>query len=157
MILNLSIGQGQIVTPLQLSNYMAGMANGQAIFRPHLMREVRDPKGHLIERAKPEVLHALKLTPAEHTLILKALSEVVNGAGGTGGRARVPGIWVGGKTGSAENPHGKLTHGLFVGAAPLDNPRIAVAVVLENAGHGGSVAAPIAGAIMKRFFENAAQ
>ncbi len=157
MILNLAIGQGQIVTPLQLSNYMAGMANGQVIYKPHLMREVRDPRGHLVLAAKPEVLHALKLTQAEHELLIKSLSEVVNGAGGTGGRAKVPGVWVGGKTGSAENPHGKLTHGLFVGAAPLDNPRIAIAVVLENAGHGGSVAAPIAGAIMKRFFDNAAQ
>jgi penicillin-binding protein 2 len=73
--------------------------------------------------------------------------------GGTGRRARVPGIPVGGKTGSAENPHGDKTHGLFVGCAPVDNPVIAVAVVVENAGHGGTVAAPVAGAVMQRFFE----
>jgi penicillin-binding protein 2 len=131
------------------------MANGQVIYKPHFLREVRGPQGHLIMRAKPEALREPKLSAAEHELILKSLSEVVNGAGGTGGRARVPGVWVGGKTGSAENPHGKLTHGLFVGAAPLDNPRIAVAVVLENAGHGGSVAAPIASAVMRRFFADA--
>lgn len=155
MILNLSIGQGQIATPIQLANYMAGMANGHAIYRPHFLREVRDPKGHLVRRVKSEVLHDLKLTPPEHELILESLSEVVNGSHGTGSRARVPGVWVGGKTGSAENPHGDLTHALFIGAAPLDNPRIAVAVVMENVGHGGSNAAPIAGALMKRFFANA--
>ena len=71
---------------------------------------------------------------------------------GTAGRARVPGVRVGGKTGSAENPQGDKTHALFICAAPLDNPTIAVAVVLENAGHGGSFAAPIAGALLRRFF-----
>jgi penicillin-binding protein 2 len=72
--------------------------------------------------------------------------------GGTGGRAAVPGIPVGGKTGSAENPQGELTHALFAACAPMDDPVIAVAVVLENAGHGGSVAAPIAGDVLRCFF-----
>jgi penicillin-binding protein 2 len=151
LILNLSIGQGQIATPLQLANYVAGMANGKAIYRPHFLREVRDPRGRLVSAARPEVLHKLNLSPGEHDLIIKSLSEVVNGVRGTGSRAKVPGVWVGGKSGSAENPHGKLTHALFVAAAPLDNPQIAVAVVLENAGGGGAKAAPIAGALMKRY------
>jgi penicillin-binding protein 2 len=150
LTLNLSIGQGQIVTPLQLADYAAGLVNGDVIYRPHFLREARDARGRLVEQSRPEVLHQVKLTPAEHELILKSLSEVVNGAGGTGGRARVPGVWVGGKTGSAENPHGDLTHALFIGVAPLDAPRIAVAVVLENVGHGGSMAAPIAGALIRR-------
>jgi penicillin-binding protein 2 len=155
MILNLSIGQGQIATPIQLANYMAGMVNGHAIYRPHFLREVRDPQGHLVLKTQTEKLHDLKTTPEIHKLMIQALSEVVNGSRGTGGRAKVPGVWVGGKTGSAENPHGNLTHALFIGAAPLDNPRIAVAVVMENVGHGGSMAAPIAGALMKRYFQNA--
>jgi len=151
LILNLSIGQGQIATPLQLANYVSGMANGKQIFKPHFLREVRDPRGHLVSAAKPEVLHNLKLSQGEHELIIKSLSEVVNGVRGTGKRAQVPGVWVGGKSGSAENPHGDVTHALFVSAAPLDNPQIAVAVVLENAGGGGAMAAPIAGALMKRY------
>src|SRR5690606_6454424 len=97
------------------------------------------------------VLHDLNLSPGEHDVIRKALSEVVNGERGTGKRAQVPGVWVGGKSGSAENPHGDVTHALFVAAAPLDDPQIAVAVVLENAGGGGAKAAPIAGALMKRY------
>jgi penicillin-binding protein 2 len=151
LILNLSIGQGQIVTPLQLANYTAGMANGDFIYRPHFLREVRDPRGHLMHTVKPEVLHAVNLSHEEHTLILKSLSEVVNGERGTGRRAKVPGVLVGGKSGSAENPHGDVTHALFVSAAPLDNPQIVVSVVLENAGGGGAKAAPIASALMKRY------
>jgi penicillin-binding protein 2 len=155
MVLNLSIGQGHLSTPLQLANYVAGLVNGHAVYKPHFLREVRDTRGRLVHRARPEKLHDLKLTPDEHKLVITALSEVVNGARGTGRRAAVPGKWTGGKTGSAENPHGELTHALFIGAAPLDDPRIAVAVVLENKGGGGAFAAPIAGALMKRYFENA--
>jgi penicillin-binding protein 2 len=150
LILNLSMGQGQIVTPLQLANYMSGLANGNSIYKPHFLREVRDPRGHLIRATKPEVLHKLNLLPGEHEMIIKSLSEVVNGPRGTGSRARVPGVWVGGKSGSAENPHGDVTHALFIAAAPLDAPQIAVAIVLENAGGGGAKAAPIASALMKR-------
>jgi penicillin-binding protein 2 len=151
LILNLSIGQGQIATPLQLANYMSGMANGKYIYRPHFLREVRDPRGHLVHAAKPEVLHKLNLSEGEHALIIKSLYEVVNGPRGTGSRAKVPGVLVGGKSGSAENPHGDVTHALFVAAAPLDNPQIAVSVVLENAGGGGAKAAPIASALMKAY------
>jgi penicillin-binding protein 2 len=74
------------------------------------------------------------------------------GPGGTGGWAAVPGVPVGGKTGSAENPQGEKTHALFVACAPVDDPVIAIAVVAENAGHGGSVAAPIAGKILRYYF-----
>ena len=72
-------------------------------------------------------------------------------AAGTGGAARVPGVRVAGKTGTAQNPHGQ-DHALFVCYAPVDSPRVAVAIVVENAGHGGSIAAPRAGAMLKRLF-----
>ncbi|HEX7510343.1 MAG TPA: penicillin-binding transpeptidase domain-containing protein, partial [Chitinivibrionales bacterium] len=72
--------------------------------------------------------------------------------GGTAGRAQVPHVPVGGKTGSAENPHGEKTHALFAGCAPVDSPMIAVAVVAENAGHGGTIAAPVGGALMRYYF-----
>jgi penicillin-binding protein 2 len=134
---------------------MGGMADGHVIYRPRLLREVREARGHLVTRSEASVLHEVGLDDAERELLRKSLSEVVNGEKGTGWRARVPGVWVGGKTGSAQNPHGDVTHAIFVGAAPLDDPRIAVAIVLENAGGGGAVAAPIAGALMRRFFENA--
>lgn len=152
LVLNLSIGQGQISTPLQLANYAAGLGNGKAIFKPHLIKEVRDRSGNTILRPQPEVLHTLGITEEQHQIILKAMEQVVNAPHGTGGRARVPDVVVGGKTGSAENPHGGLTHALFIGVAPLYQPELAVAVVLENVGHGGSLAAPIAGEIFRHYF-----
>jgi len=70
--------------------------------------------------------------------------------GGTGGAARVAGIQVAGKTGTAQNPHGK-DHAWFIGFAPYDNPKIAICVLVENAGFGGTEAAPIAGLCFERF------
>jgi len=70
---------------------------------------------------------------------------------GTGTAARVQDLRVGGKTGTAQNPHGN-DHALFVCYAPVDNPRIAMAFVIENSGHGGSIAAPMAGAILRKLF-----
>ena len=70
---------------------------------------------------------------------------------GTGTAARVPGVAVAGKTGTAQNPHGK-DHALFVCYAPVEHPTIAMAIVVENSGHGGSVAAPLAGQILRRLF-----
>jgi penicillin-binding protein 2 len=84
-------------------------------------------------------------------VIREAMESVVL-PGGTGGRATVPGIAVGGKTGSSQNPQGDKTHALFIACAPIDNPVIAIAVVVENAGHGGSIAAPIAGDVLRYFF-----
>jgi penicillin-binding protein 2 len=152
LVLNLSIGQGQIATPLQLANFAAGLGNGKVIYRPHLIKQVRDRAGNTLEEPGPEILHHLNLTPDQHEAILKAMEEVVNSPRGTGGRARLADVVVGGTTGSAENPHGGLTHALFIGVAPLYQPELAIAVVLENVGHGGSLAAPIAGELFRHYF-----
>jgi penicillin-binding protein 2 len=153
LVLNLSIGQGQIVTPLQLANYAAGLGNGKYVFKPHFVKEVRDRAGHTVRTYQPEVLHQLTMTDEQHQILLKAMESVVNSPRGTGGRARQTDVIVGGKTGSAENPHGGKTHALFIGVAPLYQPELAIAVVLENVGHGGSLAAPIAGSIFREYFK----
>ncbi len=153
LVLNLSIGQGQIVTPLQLANYAAGLGNGKVVYKPHLIKEIRDREGQTIVRYEPQILSRLDITDGQRQVIWKALESVVNSPRGTGGRARVEGVLVGGKTGSAENPHGGKTHALFVGVAPLYQPELAIAVVLENVGHGGSFAAPIAGEIFRHYFK----
>jgi penicillin-binding protein 2 len=153
LVLNLSIGQGQLATPLQLANYAAGLANGKVVYKPHFLKEIKDRAGNRVIQYQPQVLHHLEMTPDQHAVILKAMESVVNGPRGTGGRSRVPDVIVGGKTGSSENPHGGLTHALFIGAAPLYQPELAIAVVLENVGHGGSFAAPIAGAIFREYFK----
>jgi cell division protein FtsI/penicillin-binding protein 2 len=123
------------------------------LYRPFLMKEVRSADGIVITQQTPTVNHALNLDTAIISALHKSLEEVM-AAGGTGGRANVPGIRVGGKTGSAENPHGEKTHALFMGCAPIESPVIAISAVLENAGHGGSVAAPVAGAVLRYYFAN---
>jgi len=151
-ILNLSIGQGQLVTPLQMANMFGAMATNAGTYRPHLMKEIIDVEGNLIESYQPEMTHNETMSDSIHALVLRAMEEVITGHRATGGRARIKGIRVGGKTGSAENPHGEETHAWFAAAAPLEAPEIAIAIVMENAGGGGSVAAPIAGKMMKYYF-----
>jgi len=153
LVLNLSIGQGQIATPLQLANLAAGLGNGKVIYKPHIMKEVRDRAGKVVAVHQPEILRNLEYSKEQQGAILEAMEAVVHAPHGTGSRAKVPGVLVGGKTGSAENPHGGLTHALFIGVAPLYQPELAIAVVLENVGHGGSLAAPIAGEIFRYYFK----
>lgn len=154
LILNLAIGQGQLATPLQIANMAAGIGNGRNLYRPHLLKEIIDPRsGKVVGYPESTLVRRLPF-PAEHVQILhEAMDSVVNGAHGTARSCRLPGIRVGGKTGSAENPHGEHTHALFAGVAPMEAPEIAVGVVIENAGHGGSVAAPIAAKVLRRYFE----
>jgi len=154
LILNLSIGQGQLVTPLQVAEMAAGIGNGRELWRPHLLKDIIDPRtGKVVGHADSTFVRKLPFTAEQVASVQASLDSVVNGSQGTGHQAGVPGIRVGGKTGSAENPHGDLTHALFAGMAPMDAPEIAIGVVLENAGHGGSMAAPIAGKIFRRYFE----
>ncbi len=157
MVLDLAIGQQQVFTPIQLAVMVAAMGNEKYRYVPYLLKEIRAGNN-----AVEKQFHGVDSIPlnAKHESILQVkegMRRVVMEPGGTGHAATVPGIVVGGKTGSAENPHGKKTHGLFVCVAPLDNPVIAIAVVAENAGHGGSVAAPVAGAMLRYYFNNTAE
>jgi len=154
LILNLAIGQGELVTPLQLATMVGGVSNGRQVMRPHLMQSILDPETNKpIRNSENNVLHKLDWSDGTIATIHAAMDSVVNGVHGTGHSARLPGIRVGGKTGSAENPHGEKTHALFVCAAPMDAPEIAIGIIVENGGHGGSIAAPIAGKILKAYFQ----
>ncbi len=151
LVLDLAIGQTQVVTPIQLALMVGGLANSHALYKPYIVKEERSDDGAVLRQVRSVLKSTLNFQPATEEAISEALESVIK-AGGTGGRAAVPGVPVGGKTGSAENPHGDLTHALFVAAAPVKNPVIAIAVVVENAGHGGSIAAPIAGEVLRYFF-----
>ncbi|MFP4164682.1 MAG: penicillin-binding protein 2 [Chitinispirillaceae bacterium] len=151
LVLDLAIGQQQIFTPLQLVLMTGGLGNGKAIYRPFLLKEERSSNGLVVRQNTPSVLSDLNVDEKSIQVTREALEAVVN-PGGTGWRAAVSGIPVGGKTGSAQNPHGDLSHALFVGAAPVDDPVIAIAVVVENAGGGGAMAAPVAGEVLRYFF-----
>jgi len=147
LLLNLAIGQGELlVTPLQLALMAAEVANGGAALRPHVVKEIRGaPDYHVPHPIQPGFTASDAVWQAVH----EGLELVVES--GTGTAARVTDVRVAGKTGTAQNPHGQ-DHALFVCYAPVDNPRIAMAFVIENSGHGGSIAAPMAGAVMRRLF-----
>ncbi len=151
LVLDLAIGQQQVLTPLQLALMVGGIGAGSYIYQPHLLKEERNSEGMVVNQRRPVVMNALTVDKAVFDVVHEGMAAVVN-PGGTGSRAAVPGIQVGGKTGSAQNPHGKLSHALFVACAPLDDPVIAMVVVVENAGGGGAVAAPIAGAVLRYYF-----
>ena len=147
LLLNLAIGQGELLlTPLQLALVTAEVASNGRPLRPHVVQRVRGARE--FRPARPVQL-GLPADPAIWQPVQEAMERAV--AAGTGAAARVPGVRVGGKTGTAQNPHGE-DHALFVCYAPVDSPRVAVAIVVENAGHGGSVCAPRAGEMMRRLF-----
>lgn len=150
--LNLSIGQGYVAaTPLQMAGLAAIVANDGVGYRPHLIRAMREPVGGKAVAVQPEVSHHIQASPEFWGTLRGALRGVVTE--GTATVANLPGLDIAGKTGSTEfaaSRNGK-THAWFVGFAPADHPKIAVAVLLEDAGHGGDVAAPIAAEILKKY------
>jgi penicillin-binding protein 2 len=151
--LNFAIGQGFLsTTPIQMANVAALAANNGVNYRPHLVRKIMDPFGEqVIQNLQPEVLHRIEAPDEFWATMKSALVDVIED--GTAGSARIPGVRWGGKTGSAEHGRGVKTHGWFVGFAPAEDPKIAICVLVEAAGHGGEVAAPIAKEIVKRYLE----
>lgn len=152
MVLNQAIGQSQAFTPLQIALMTAGIGNGKYRYQPYMMSKVINADNE-VERRQEKYGIPIRVKESSITAVKEGMIRVIDSSGGTGRRARVRGIPVGGKSGSAQNPHGIKTHALFVAAAPLDNPTIAIAVILENAGHGGSVAAPIVGEVLNYYFD----
>jgi penicillin-binding protein 2 len=154
LVLNLAIGQGEVsVTPVKLAQLTAFLANGGTIVRPHVIR-IRDLKGAPVPGASvrtDSLREAVPINSRSMASARAAMEAVVNDEGGTGGSAKVEGVRVAGKTGTAQNPHGN-DHALFVCYAPAESPRIVVAVLVENAGHGSTAAAPIAQKVLQAFF-----
>jgi penicillin-binding protein 2 len=151
LMLNLAIGQGEILaTPVQMVQVAAAFGNGGRFWTPHLFLRLEEPGGRILREARVRS-HRIDISEKTLAVLGDAMLGVVEDEKGTGRAARVPGVRVAGKTGTAQNPHGE-DHAWFIALAPVDDPRVALAVVVENAGHGGSVAAPIAGEILRAFF-----
>ncbi len=149
-VVSLGVGQGEIgVSPLQMARYAAALANGGTLLHPHAVERIYDRRTGRSSDVDPRPV-SLGLKPETIRILREGMREVVQEPGGTGGLARIPGIESAGKTGTAENPHG-ADHAWYIGFAPFDNPRIAIAVLLENSGFGGAKAAPIAGKLMQRY------
>lgn len=144
-IISLSIGQGEMgVTPLQMANYCATIANRGWFYPPHVIKSI---KGSSID--------SLYLTKQRTSIDKKYFTPIVEGMrnvviAGTGRIAQLDSLTICGKTGTAQNPHGK-DHSIFIAFAPMDNPKIAVAVYVENAGYGATWAAPIASLMIEKY------
>jgi penicillin-binding protein 2 len=147
---NTAIGQGYVsVSPAQMATVVSSAAMGGIRMRPSVVERVDDAEGNAIRTFEAVVESDLGLDTHAIETVRKAMRLVVDA--GTGRRARVEGLAVGGKTGTAQNPQGG-DHAWFIGAAPIDDPKIGVCVMLENAGaHGGTVAAPIAQYVLERY------
>lgn len=142
-----SIGQGEVkVTPLQMANLAAIMANRGYYYEPHLVSSI----GHQGPLPKFNVKKKTMVNEKHFDAIVEGMRRVVNEPGGTARRAKLKDIVVAGKTGTAQNPHGE-DHSVFMAFAPLDNPKIAIAVFVENAGFGGTWAAPIASLMIEKY------
>jgi penicillin-binding protein 2 len=150
-VISMAIGQGEVgTTPLQMANMTAAIANRGYFYTPHIVKAIG------VDRTIDEQFvtkHKIDIDSANFEEIILGMEAAVNG--GEGATATVAGlkdIIVCGKTGTAQNPHGK-DHSVFIAFAPKENPRIAIAVYIENAGFGATYAAPIASLMIEKFIK----
>lgn len=140
---NMAIGQGDVlVTPVQMAAAYAGIGNAGTVMRPHVLKEVLDSEGTPIRAQEPEVLSDTGVSDKSLAVMKRALVDVTEEGTARGSFIGFD-VTVAGKTGTAE-VKGKDDYAWFVAFAPAKNPRYAVSVVIEQAGHGGAVAAPVA-------------
>jgi penicillin-binding protein 2 len=164
--LSISIGQGfNLVTPLQMAVFTAAVANGGTLFRPRIVRQIKDVAGNVVKKTDPEIIGGIPAGEKTLDLIKKGLTDVVQGNRGTARSIRIKGIEMAGKTGTAQVFSRKTgekfdneklerrlqDHAWFVCYAPAKNPVIAISVIIEHGEHGSSAAAPVAGALVEKY------
>ncbi len=144
---SIGIGQGELqITPLQMANLAAIIANRGFYYTPHFAKEFKGDSSDVL--APYQERHYTKVHPRHFEVVVDGMRKVV--IAGTGLRANIPDIELCGKTGTVENVHGK-DHSTFIAFAPKDNPKIAVAVYVENGGYGSTYAAPISSLIIEKY------
>lgn len=164
-----AIGQSFVLTTtLQLANLYAALGNGGTLYRPFIVKKIESSEGKVLKEFHSEVLSQVHLNPKTVELVKQGLWGVINSPIGTGYSQRIPGVDFVGKTGTvqvirlaADKIYTKCEsmkfhdrhNAIFVGFAPVKDPTIAVAIVGEHACHGGTGAAPIARAIIKKYLE----
>lgn len=147
-IYSLGIGQGEIgIIPVQMANLATIMANRGYYFTPHLIKSIGDKGPHARFKQK----HSVGIQESYFQPVVDGMEQVV--MAGTAVRSRVRDIPICGKTGTAQNPHGE-DHSVFIAFAPKDDPKIAIAVFVENAGFGGTWAAPIASLMIEKYLRD---
>lgn len=148
-LINLGIGQGNMsTTPIQLARYAAALGNGGTLPSPHLVREMVHPQTGETRHPQIPPPDTIPIDPAHFETVKEGMHRVMTD--GTGQWVQIPDIPSAGKTGTAQNPHGK-DHSLFIMFAPYDDPEIALAVAVENAGYGATAAAPIASLMAEKY------
>lgn len=148
-LISLSIGQGEIlITPLQMANVISTIANRGYYYTPHCIREVDDKPAI---PAKFKEKHKIKIHRDHFETIVEGMAGTLINGTATG--VRIDSIEICGKTGTVQNPHGK-NHAVFMCFAPKDNPKIAIACIVENAGFGGTWAAPVATLMIEKYLKN---
>jgi peptidoglycan glycosyltransferase len=149
LLADTSYGQGELlVSPLQMALVYATIANGGVMPTAHYATEVRDAEGHVVRTIAPGPAGQV-ISPSTAKTLTTMLVGAVSGQGGFAFGARIPGVNVAGKTGTAENRPGEAPHGWFLGFAPAENPAVVVAVVVENTPEGGVTAAPLGAQVMR--------
>jgi len=145
-IISLGIGQGELgITPLQNANIIAGIANRGYYYTPHVVKAIGDEM-YLPEEFREK--HFMGVDRKYYDIVIDGMESVVES--GTAASTKIKGIIVCGKTGTAQNPHGK-DHSMYVAFAPRNNPKIAIAVSVENSGFGSQWAAPIASLLIEKY------
>ncbi|WP_291400753.1 penicillin-binding protein 2 [Daejeonella sp.] len=148
--ISLSIGQGELgITPLQMANIAAIVANRGFFYKPHLIKAIGEKKIIKEEFVKK---NDAGIKPQYFKTVIDGMSDVVNQPNGTAWYSKIVDIEMCGKTGTVQNPHGK-DHSVFIAFAPRDNPKIAIAVVVENAGYGATWSAPIASLMVEKYIK----
>jgi penicillin-binding protein 2 len=148
-IISLGIGQGEIgITPIQLANLAAIISNKGWFYTPHVIRAIGSKDS--LNAAYNTKRHVL-VDSRYFDVVIEGMAYVVTG--GTGTIAKIDSVTMCGKTGTAQNPHGK-NHSIFIAFAPIDNPKIAISVVCENAGYGAAWAAPIASLMIEKYLKH---
>lgn len=153
-IRSLAIGQGELLaTTLQMANMAAAIGNKGYFYTPHLMKSMRDHKDNSMASALGAKKHLTGIDYRHFQPVVDGMELVV--LAGTARSAAIPGVSVCGKTGTAENNQGNgADHSIFFAFAPKDNPKIAIAVYIENGGFGGTYAAPIASLMIEKYLKN---
>ncbi len=148
-VISLAIGQGELgITPMQMANMSATIANRGYYITPHILKEIRS--GEEIPQELLQV-HYTTIDSTHFEVAAEGMEKVVNGGEGSTARiAKMRDIIICGKTGTAENPHGE-DHSIFIAFAPKDDPKIAIAVYVENVGFGSTFAAPIASLMIEKY------
>lgn len=149
--LNFGIGQGYMnSTPLQLAVATAAIANHGKVYKPYLVKKIIAEDGSEVQVVKPEIVHRIDAPAGYWASVVSGMIQAVEH--GTARGCQLPGIKVAGKTGSAQARLRGRTHSWFIAFAPADNPRVAICVLAEEAGHGSDVAVPVAREWLKTFF-----